>query len=131
MANVSATVLKIDRVTVGANVMADVTVEYNIDYSSYDRSSNQPYSVVCQLIGDDSGDGVDDVIANGQLGGSVTVASGGQTTLHRTHTKRFALSQLDEDAGINADEIRALITLTPLMPRTRVVESNQVVITNP
>ena len=130
MANVSVPVLDIDVVNVGASLKANVTVEYDITFSSYDRNSNQPYSVVCELMGEDAGD-VFTAIPNGQLGDAVTVASGGQTTLHRKHTKRLNLSNLDEDNGVADDEIRAQVTLTPFPPRTRVERSDQFVINVP
>ena len=145
MANVSGITLAIDVVNDGPELQANVTVEYDITFSSYDQHSNQPYTELCRLIGDDTGitpaeDGVDDRITGGQLFPpfppvgpfpvSNTIASNGQASVHRTRTKTLPLSALDRDTPPepNPDEIRAQITLTPLTPRPLVKESDQVAI---
>jgi hypothetical protein len=145
MASVSNITLAIDVVNNGANLEANVTVEYDITFSSYDQNSNQPYTEFCRLIGDDTGitpaeDGVDDAIPGGQLfpAGPFpfpfpvlnTIASDGRASVHRRHTKTLPLSALNEDQPPvpNADELRAQVTLNPVLPVALVRESNQVLL---
>jgi hypothetical protein len=143
MASVSGITLAIEVVNNGANLEANVTVEYDITFSSYDQHSNQPYTELCRLIGDDTGivpaeDGVDDSIPGGQLFPTgpfpfpvfSTIASEGRATVHRVHKKTLPLSALNEDqtAASNPDELRAQITLTPVIPVATVRESNQVLL---
>jgi hypothetical protein len=153
MASVSNLVLDIQVVNDGANLVANVTASYRINWSSYDINSNQPYREVCKLIGDDSGitppeDGTDDNISNGQLfpqllfppfptvPGPVispliplfnTVAAEGQAFVDRVHQKSINLSNLDEDQDpvLNPDEIRAQVSLTPVLPAAVTRESAQ------
>jgi hypothetical protein len=129
MASVNNLTLAIAVVTNGPNLEANVTVDYDIVFSSYDQDSNQPYTEVCRLIGDDSGqnppeDGQDDSIPGGQLfpvlilpplpaAGPIpapvpipipipllnTIASDGRPSVHRTHSKTLPLSALNEDQG--------------------------------
>ena len=156
MANVSNLTLDIEVVNDGANLVANVTASYRVNWSSYDQNSNQPYRESCVLIGDDTGitpaeDGTDDSIPNGTLfpqllfppfpvvsGGLAspliplfnTTASNGEPFTDRVHTKTINLSNLDEDAGAlaNPDEIRAQVTLTPQLPTTVTRESAQFLI---
>jgi hypothetical protein len=140
MATITGLTLDIEVVNDGANLVADVTAAYRINFSIYDQESEQPYREVCKLIGDDAPpeDGVDDTIVNGQLFPQLlfpvpplplpgqpliplpfaTVSSNGQAFIDRLHTKRINLSNLDEDQGAvpNPDEIRALVQLTPVVP---------------
>ena len=52
MASVSNLTLDIEVVNDGANLVANVTASYRINWSSYDQNSNQPYRESCVLIGD-------------------------------------------------------------------------------
>ena len=56
------------------------------------------------------------------------VQASGKTTLKRTWKKTFRKSDLDEDRGSmpNPDEIRANVTLTPVLPSAAKAESNLV-----
>jgi|tagenome__1003787_1003787.scaffolds.fasta_scaffold20954413_2 hypothetical protein len=151
MASVSGFSLDVQVVNNGPNLQANITVDYEIDFSSYDQHSNQAYSEVCRLIGDDTGitppeDGVDDAIPGGQLlpvpvvigptvppiviPGLSIVQSDGRTSLHRHLTKTLPLSALNEDQPPtpNPDEIRAQVVLTPILPVAVTRESNQVVL---
>jgi hypothetical protein len=152
MASISGFTLDIQVVNNGPNLEANITVDYDIDFSSYDQHSNQSYTEVCRLTGDDTGinpaeDGVDDAIPGGQLlpnpivigpppnppiviPGISVVASEGRTSLHRHLTKTLPLSALNEDQppALNPDEIRAQVTLTPVLPVAVVRESNQVLL---
>src|ERR1700759_4548647 len=72
MASGSNLVLAIEVVNDGPNLEANVTVDYDIVFSSFDQHSNLPYAAVCRLIGDDTGSspaegGTDASIPGGQL----------------------------------------------------------------
>jgi hypothetical protein len=151
MATVTGLTLDIEVVNDGANLVANVSAAYRINWSTYDQESEQPYREVCKLIGDDTGitpaeDGTDDTIANGQLFPQLlfppfpplpgqplivlpfqTVSSNGQPFTDRVHTKTINLSNLDEDQDPvpNPDEIRAVVTLTPVLPVAVTRESAQ------
>ena len=148
MASITNLTLDVEVVNDGANLVANVTAAYTIGFSDYDVSSNQPYREACKLIGDDTGitpaeDGVDDAIANGQLFPQLlfpspgpfplpiplfnTVQSNGQASIDRVHTKTISLSNLDEDQAPvpNPDEIRAQVSLTPVLPVAVIRESAQ------
>jgi hypothetical protein len=139
MATIAGVSLKIERDVANARV----TVEYTIAWSGFDRASNQPYHEIVQLIGDDtlapSGilavieDGVDDDVAGGLLsvpGGSV-VQSDGRVSLPRSFVRVIPLASLNEDRSAlqNPDEIRAKVTLAPVLPSTVSVESDLVSLT--
>ena len=127
MASISAVSLSV--VTNVAN--ADITVTYSLTGSAFDIASGQPYTEICRLMGDDTGivpaeDNVDDVIPNGLMTPifSIPVVFTNALPINRTRTKTIAKSDLNEDVG--TDEIRALVTLTPLPPLAVSRESNQV-----
>jgi hypothetical protein len=139
MAGVSNLTLAIQVVNNGPNLEANVSVEYDIVFSSYDQNSNQPYAEACRLIGDDTGivpaeDGVDDAIPGGQLFPLFPippfnqVSSNGAASVHRVRTRTLPLSNLNEDQAPtpNPDEIRAQVTLTPVLPVAVARESAQV-----
>jgi hypothetical protein len=143
MASVSNITLAIDVVNNGADLQANVAVEYDITFSSYDQNSNQPYTEFCRLIGDDTGiapaeDGFDDAILGGQrfpagpfpFPFANTIASHGRASVHRRHTKTLALNAVNEDQSpvSNPDELRAQVTLNPVLPVALVRASNQVVL---
>ena len=111
---------------------AFVDVSYEIDFDSYDQSSNQPYVEVCRLVGDDTATG--DVPGPDQVLGFVTplfvtgTAANGEATLKREWSKTFRKTDLDEDRGQvpNPDEIRAVVSLTPVQPVAAARQSNLV-----
>jgi hypothetical protein len=116
---------------------ADVSLEYDINWSSFDQLTNVEYDETWKLIGDDTGqdgdDGVagDDPISLGIMF-ATTVSSNSQTTTHRTKSKTIAWSSLNEDTTLpssaNDDEIRAVVTLTPKLPLAASRESNLVTV---
>ena len=111
------------------NGLVSVDISYVVSASNHDLASEQNYREVCVLIGDDTpGDGTDDIIRT--VVDQTLVFSG--TFPHQSRAIQFFMpaSQLDEDSGIiiDADEIRARVTLTPIAT-TR--ESNQVVVNQP
>ena len=110
MASLSGITLAIEVVNNGANLEPNVTVEYDITFNSYDQHSNQPYTELCRLLGDDTGivmaeDGVDDSIPGGQLFPTgpfpfavfSTIASEGRASVHRVHQRTLPLGALNED----------------------------------
>ena len=143
MASLTPPVLEIEVVNDGANLVANVTASYRINWSLPDQAGEVQYREVCKLIGDDSAinpaeDGVDDAVTNGQLFPQLifpfliplnnVVSSGGQPFTDRVHTKTINLSNLDEDQPPvgNPDELRAVASLTPIAPAAVSRESNQV-----
>ena len=114
------------------NGLVSVDISYVVSASNHDLASEQNYREVCVLIGDDTpGDGTDDVIR--PVVDQTLVFS--STFPHQSRAIQFFMpaSQLNEDpsgpfADLNADEIRARVTLTPI-PTSR--ESNQVVVNQP
>lgn len=138
MAGVSNLTLAIQVVNNGPNLEAKIEVEYDIVFNSFDQNSNQPYAESCRLIGDDTGilppeDGVDDQIPGGTLFPFPIppfnqVASNGAASVHRVRTKTLPLNNLNEDQGAipNPDELRAVVTLTPVVPVAVSRESSQV-----
>ncbi len=114
----------------GDAALVDVT--YEITFDSYDQHANQAYVEVCRLIGDDTATG--DPPGPDQPLGFVTplfltgTASDGKPTLQRSWSKTFHRADLDEDRGPvpNPDELRAVVSLTPVQPAGITRESNLV-----
>lgn len=132
MATIGDVVLKITNKPGGKEAVVDV--RYDVLFDTYDQSSNQTYVEVCRLMGDDTtpddppAAGPDDTL------GFLTplffrhTRSEGVPSLSRRWTRTFHLADLDEDRGPipNPDEIRALVTLTPILPAATSRESNVV-----
>jgi hypothetical protein len=115
---------------------AVITVEYDINWSSFDQATNLQYFDACKLIGDDTNQDGDEAVANGDddiAGGSMptfALSSNGQASFHRKRPLTIAFSNLDEDKGaapFGDDEIRALVTLSPQLPIVTSRESLAVV----
>ena len=111
---------------------ADLTVEYDVTWSAYDQLTNLPYSETWRLIGDDTGQDGDDSAHPGDDAVNIglvtigTLSSNGRATTHRTKTRTIEFADLDEDSG--DDEIRAIVTLTPMLPVATNRESNAVTV---
>ena len=119
---------------------ATVDVDVTVGFSSYDVHSNQPYKMVCRLMGDDTPEGnPDEPIRNGSLTpvlnlpglppidlGQV-IQSDGLTSKTFTFTKTLPKADLNEDVAPepNPDEIQAEVTLTPILPAAVTRQSNQ------
>lgn len=124
MASISNLVLDIDIDVANA----EITVDYDINFSSFDVNSNVTYLETCRIVEKDlpPEDGTDDAVTP-MIPGFLPfafVSSNGLNSLHRTRTKTIPKSQLDKDVG--TDEIRAVVTLTPQLPTAATRESNQV-----
>ena len=128
MANIGPITLRISRV--GENALIEVF--YGVLAETRDLATQQPYREICRLIGDDTpGDGADDTVAGGTLFNTITVFTESSQEFTRVLKRTLPLSNLDEDIGElfpDDDEIRAVVSLTPLEPAVRTRESNQVVL---
>jgi hypothetical protein len=119
--------------TITRNVANAVsTVTYTLTGSNRDVVTQQPYRETCRLIGDDtpSEDGTDDIIPNGILKNSNTVFTG-TAPITRTLTLTLPATALNEDVSPTfpiplVDEIRAVVSLTPIAATASTRESNQV-----
>jgi len=123
MASIQPITLRITRIPNSVNVSIDIG--YVVSASSHDLATEQNYREVCQLIGDDTpGDGTDDIIRT--ILDLTTVFTAPFVHITRAIQLFLPASALDEDRGrpfLEEDEIRALVTLTPI-PTSR--ESNLV-----
>jgi len=120
---------------------ATVHVTYDIIFSALDVETQQVYSEVCRIIGDDTevGDtaaaGGDDTLAfMTPLFNDDTAPNKNSPTVSRHFEKTIRKQVLDEDRAKvpNPDEIRATVTLTPRSPTTGdpvQAESNLVTLT--
>jgi hypothetical protein len=126
------TSLTLDPIVVDvANATVDVHVV--VTYSQFDKDANTPYRMVCTLLGDDPGgefgeDAVDDVIPNGTLtplGGQIIRADGLDEQQIDFNTT-LALEDLNEDliGSANPDDIKAHVTLTPIVANASSADSN-------
>jgi hypothetical protein len=125
--------LTLDPLTVDvANATVDVDVD--VSFSRSDKDANTPYTMVCTLLGDDSGGGDvgegadDDVIPHGTLTarGGQTVRADGLDVQSFHFNKTLALEDLNEDliGSANPDEIRAHMSLTPVIAHATEADSN-------
>jgi hypothetical protein len=132
MATIGPVTLSILRET-ATSVMVEVA--YTITGNIPDRTTNQKYLELCRLIGDDTpGDGTDDLIPNGVLRESVVEFSTANFEFSRALQIFLPASALDEDSGgpvPDTDEIRAVVTLTPVVPKIATRESNQFLFNRP
>jgi hypothetical protein len=114
-----------------------IQVVYLVTFDNKDLAVNQPYNDRVHLIGDDTniGDpaaaGGDDKIPPPMSFGTIRpdMAPFPGTLLPRVHEWTVPTSSLDEDQAPipNPDEVRAVVTLTPLAPKVvGPVESNVV-----
>ncbi|MPZ06153.1 MAG: hypothetical protein GEU26_07010 [Nitrososphaeraceae archaeon] len=108
--------------------MTLVRASYTITNTLRDAPHEQAYREEVRLVGDDRGEGgtVDllpiDAIWDGVVG--VTTS---QVQFVRSPEKLYPSSVLDEDPNlIEEDEIRAVVTLTPIPPTPVTKESNLV-----
>ena len=110
----------------------DITFEFDIEWNAFEQATDLEFDEAWKVIGDDTnqdGDNLpvgDDPISLGLMP-IVRVSSNGNAVTHRTKTRTIAFSSFDEDVGVNeADEIRAVVTLTPLLPVATSRESTMV-----
>jgi len=114
---------------------SDITVTYTVAFDAFDVASNQPYHAHIDLKGDDTNTndgstaGPDDQL---YFYGAGDIASNGLGVLPQSKTFSVPTTALNEDTGStpNPDELRAVVTLTPLAPKVvGPIESNLVQLT--
>ena len=113
-----------------ANV--DIPVHAAVTFTKSDKDANTPYRMTATLVGHDPvGEFAevpgDDVIANGSLtpdGGKIIRADGVDRQEFDFPRKTLALEDLNEDRSDNPDEIKAHVTLTPIVATATEAESN-------
>lgn len=114
---------------------AEVDVTYDISFDEFDQKTDQVYVEVCKLIGDDTGTGDEPAAGPDDVIGYLTplffrnTRANGARSLTRHFSKVFRKADLNEDRApvSNPDEIRALVTLTPVMPSATERQSNLVI----
>jgi len=124
-----------------------ITVSYDVAFSKFDIAADQPYRETVVLKGDDTGTGdgagagacdtLMVLVPSSIVVPSIIQASNraaGATNLHRPFTFTIPNAVLDEDKPPvpNPDEIRAVVTLSPVAPvGVGPVESNLKTVTLP
>jgi len=98
---------------------AEISVEWDVNWSNSDQLTNLVYGEKWELVGDDNG--VLNTIFTGPIlvGG---ISSNGNATTHRSKSATIPWADLDEDPN-NLDEIAAVVTLTPRVPVVQVAKS--------
>jgi hypothetical protein len=93
---------------------ADIRVTYSLIGNSFDIASGQPYREVVKLIGVDNlpEDGTNEDIIGGQII-DTTVVFANASPIPRNWSRTILKSILNED-NPGQDEIRAIVTLTPI-----------------
>jgi len=98
---------------------ADIEIDYDIDWDSYDQASNQLYQENWKLVGDDTGpageDGQDETLTGQGAADIVRFAADGQPGTHRHLAFTIPVEALNDDTA-GEDEVRAVVTLTPVGP---------------
>jgi len=106
---------------------AEVTVTYQVNWSTFDQLTNLPYTETWQLVGVDPGGNTTLYTGPSLIGG---ISSNGNTSTDRTHEATIPWADLDEDPN-GLDEIAVVVTLTPQLPVQRSAQSAQVTVTAP
>lgn len=128
--------------TVTKNVSnADILLEWTVNYDTFDQLTNVGYHETWKLIGDDTAQDGDDGAPGDDGVGVIHLftspqSSNGQASRARSQSWTIAWSSLNEDNALgsalaNDDEIRAVVTLEPLLPVTQSRESLSRVVTSP
>jgi hypothetical protein len=114
-------------------------LDYDVEFDDFDRATEIGYTESWYLIGDDTGQDQDDgAPGDHQLGATRFFSSPqtaqGRTSVSRSHAWPYSWATLNEDggaAGLNDDEIRAVVKLVPILPTTSVTESSVRVVLSP
>lgn len=116
-------------------------MEYTVNWDTFDQASNVGYHESWKLIGDDTGEDGDDGPAGDDAVSFTTYLvnpqrSNGNASVGRSHAWTIPWADLNEDNALgsalaNDDEIRAVVTLGPLLPVTAAKESSKRVVTSP
>jgi hypothetical protein len=108
---------------------ARIRASYTISATGHDAEHEQAYREVVQLVGDDRGEGgTAELIPAEPLSDGVVVFTTSHVSFVRSWEKIYSSSVLDEDPGpaIREDEIRVMVTMTPIPPTPVTRESNLV-----
>jgi hypothetical protein len=127
MATVTITNFTITKDFANANFL----LAYDVNYDDFDVLTNVGYHESWYLIGDDTSQDQDDgAVGDNQVGATRFFVSpqraNGQTSVSRSHAWTYTWATLNEDggaAGLNDDEIRAIVKLEPLLPVMSTTES--------
>ena len=120
---ISNLVLSIDEDVANANI----TVDFDINWSKFDQLTNITYQERWELVGIDGPVNTTLFVGPTLVNG---VSSNGNLTTHRTKVATIPLSELDEDTTSD-DDIAAVVTLTPVLPTTRTAQSATVFVSAP
>ena len=120
---ISNLVLTVDKDVANANI----TVDFDINWSKFDQLTNLSYGEVWKIVGIDGVLNTTLFVGPSLVNG---VSSNGNLTTHRTKVATIALSELDEDTGTD-DDLAAVVTLTPLLPTTRTAQSATILVSAP
>ena len=130
----------ITKFTITRNVAnADIELEWDVNYDDFDQVTDLGYHESWHLIGDDTAQDQDDgAVGDSQIGTTFFFVSpqrsGGLTTRSRSQAWPISWTSLNEDGGVvglNDDEIRAVVTLEPLLPVTSTRESVMRLVVSP
>jgi hypothetical protein len=108
-----------------------VRASYTLTATQHDAEHGQVYRELVQLIGDDRGEGgTAEPIPNGIISDGIVAFSTSTVQITRIPEKVLPAAVLDEDQPPPPasfpleDEIRVMVTLTPLPPNPVTMESN-------
>ena len=118
---------------------AVMTVEYDINWSAFDRATGITYLETFRFIEDDTGQDGDELLTPGDdainsgLQLVTFVSANGAATTHRTKSRTIEFDLLNRDTSAlpsaGDDEIRAVVELTPQLPVATSRESTVVTVT--
>jgi hypothetical protein len=119
------------RLSVGQDVAnANIEIDTDIGFDAFDPASNQVYQLFWKLIGPDRLPSEDDTLLGQGAADMIRLSAQGRTTITHHLTFTVPLERLNEDPA-TADEVRAVVTLTPVGPFGDSEASNKVSLAPP
>jgi hypothetical protein len=119
------------RLRVGQDLAnASIEIDTDIGFDAFDLASNQVYQLFWKLVGPDRLPGDDDTLVGQRAADQIRLSAQGRTTITHHLTFTIPLERLSEDPS-GADEVRAVVTLTPMGPFGDSEESNRVSLAPP
>jgi hypothetical protein len=97
---------------------AEISVDFDVNWSNFDQLTNLAYSEKWELVGDDAGVSTTIYVGPMLVDG---ISSNGNSTTHRSKGATIPWADLNEDPN-SLDEIAVVVTLTPKLPVTRVAK---------
>lgn len=101
---------------------AEITVEYDLNWSEFDRLTNLVYDERWELVGNDALSSTTLYVEPSLVDG---ITADGDSSTHRSFSRTIAFSDLNEDAN-GDDEIAVVVTLSPRLPSVKTKKSTQV-----